>query len=147
MNNPYKNAWDKAGSNLAFTYSKHSPTIKGASFAFGGHISKGFLNRAKSAQNKCDELRTKMFQKEVFYLISELPNLWSYRLQFDTWDKVNEILSKCRLAKWFSDDYDYHNAERDIGCYPKILALTHFINKYGNSREKKLILTRLTKSS
>lgn len=105
--------------------------------AFGGHIAKGFLKRAQKANERMGEASARSLKGKIFLRIKELPCLMGYRCTSETWETVNQICYDCLIPAWPSDPCDYHAASRSFGCYPKVMALRHFVRKYGGKRIQK----------
>lgn len=145
--NTFELSLQKAQQSLAATNQAERHTIATAHFAFGGHISRGLLNRGRAASNRLNCAITKAGKKKIFLDISKLPNAYTRAActtQF--WEQINGILDNCKLYCDFGDKYDYWSAERGISCFDKIEALKHFIERHGNGRERKLIRTILTRN-
>ncbi len=109
--------------------------------AFGGHISKGLLKRARAAVNRRCKRAEKQLRLAIFGRISNLPSLW--RCKPADWEEVSDIVYRCIIAADLGDHYDYHAAGWSESGHDRIEALRHFVTRYAGSRRQKSLLSRL----
>lgn len=135
----------RAQGNLATVNQRTRHTISTASFAFGGHISKGLLSRARAAQNQHNAANTKCGRAGLLERLSKLPPLTGYHVTAEDWRELSEIVYKMTLWADPADRYDYHAASLGFECFPMLEAARHFVNKYAGSRIQKALKPTLYK--
>ena len=111
--------------------------------AFGGHISKGLLRRARAAMNRRCERATKSLRADIFERIIKLPGLWC--CVYSDWQEIAEIVYKCIVAADLGDSYDYHSASRSVYLNERADALRHFVERHAGKRLQKKLLAKLTR--
>jgi len=127
----------KAQENLATVNQRTRHTISTASFAFGGHISKGLLSRARSAQNQHNTANVKCGRARLFERLSRLPPLTGFHMTDENWQELSEIVYKMTLWSDPADRYDYRSASVGFECFPMLEAARNFVKKYAGSRIQK----------
>lgn len=137
----------RARANLVAVDSATRHTISTASFAFGGHISRGLLKRGRSASSRYNAANQKYGRAQLFARLAELPNLFSYRVTAENWQEVSEIIYKMTLWADLGDRYDYREASCGWGCWEKIEAARHFVDRYAGANVKKQLRRVLEKEA
>ena len=113
-----------------------------AMFAFGGHMSKAYLNRSKKIVERVCRASSRSCLRETFYLLAQLDiNKMDERF----WELLDTILIKCNLNKHLHDDFDFiHIAFAHIAVGTKLAAIRYFIETYGNKLDKKYLIQHIT---
>jgi hypothetical protein len=122
---------ERARANRAAVDTDTRSTIRTAAFAFGGHISRGLLNRARAAKGQYHAAVRKCGRLEIFARISKLPNAG------DDWDELREIVYKMKMWADPADSHDYHSASMSAYRRDKLDAVKHFVQRYAGARIQK----------
>lgn len=113
-----------------------------AMFAFGGYMSKGYLNRSRRTVEKVCKAAHRSCLRETFYLIAQL-NIHNKDYRF--WQLLDKILIKCNLNKYLYDDFDFiHISFPHVAVGTKLAAIKYFITTYGNKLDKKYLIPHLS---
>lgn len=78
--NIFEENYLKAKSVYSETEGRERSTVSTAHFAFGGHISKGLLNRGRSSLSKINAANEKQGRAKIFFDLSQFKDLNSYRV-------------------------------------------------------------------
>lgn len=132
-----ENLLNTAKGQLATVDDSTKHVISTAHMAFGGHISRGLLKRARAASNKRNEASTKCGRLEIFYKLSQFPNLDGYHVTSEQWNEISDIIYKMTLWADLGDRYDYRSASMTNMGWDKKQAIIHFIKKYAGKRVQK----------
>ena len=137
--NAIQSALTRARANLTSVDQKTRGTISTAHTAFGGHISKGLLKRARAASDQHSTANVKHGRAAIFEKLSHLPPLTGYHITADDWRTLGEIVYSMIIWADPADRHDYHSASMGWDCYPKVEAARHFVEKYAGSRIQKAL--------
>lgn len=132
-------------------YQDYNDKTKGqrSNLAFGaaGNLSKASKNRFFTIREVSHEKGMKETYRRImldiynanFYGFAGIPN----------WEVFDKIIMDCSHSKAHYDEFDYWNASfsHGIALGDKIEAIEYFINKYGRSTDKKILIPKLSKKT
>ncbi|MFA5043102.1 MAG: hypothetical protein WC567_03835 [Kiritimatiellia bacterium] len=128
---------NRAKSQLSNVDNSTCHVISSAHQAFGGHVSRGLLKRARNAANRRALASNKVSRTEIFYKLSQYPNLDGYTVTSDQWNEISELIYKMTIWAELGDKFDYRSASMTNMLWDKKQAIIHFVKRYAGKRTQK----------
>lgn len=131
--------------------------MRNIGFCAAGNLSRATSNRfSRMKRVSHDKGMKTIYRRMMLNIYNELPFFTQSEFEIDgriitsldaiKWEKLNEIISECNQWKYYTDEYPYWEASFS-GAVPlvkKLDAIKAFINRYGSSTDKRILIPQLT---
>lgn len=134
---------------------RESTNAQRSNLAFGaaGNLSKAAAKRLVTIRNvghnkyekQCiRQIMLLIYETELFKVSGTFPNGQPF-IKDVRWDSLNSILDKCESAKYIADSFEYGRVSFFSNNFQeKVIALRHFVTKYGSKTDIKILIPKLT---
>lgn len=109
----------------------------------GGHLRKGFRNRAISASNRNQSASTKTNRLQLLQRMTKIDRSGDWSSDSDQWQVIDRLLIDCNIWKDLADETNYLEASLALRLGAKLSALQAFVERYGNKADQSNLLTHL----
>jgi len=140
--NVFEKSYQTAQRNYREYADSNESYLRSIGFCAAGNLSKATANKFSTKKQVRHDKAMKAERKKLMLDIYNVVTIeqWQY---LNMWGKIDELIEMGVQARAWTDDYKYQEAIWSNRCLDKLNALKYFIERYGNSREKNVLLPKL----